>query len=662
MAPDSRVDRRKFSRAGIVAAAVAFVTGCAPAFQSRLVASSTIVARPGASPALAGELPVPASTDGQVLRYTVALPRALKLRYQVVCPTAQREGILGETFEEYRARRLAELERERQQQAAALGSLVGMAVPRAQAGAAVSGPGGSAAVSATVDPGAVATAAAQEALPAAALPPGDVGAQLAHATVELGPSSDGKCLVTLWPDPPVQDVTGAQVTLQLVRIVDVAAEERARATALRAQQDQRGHELRARLKMSLVTAGADPMARARARARAEEERRRREAAAEASRRAAEEEQRRKNAAVYEDQRRRQAVAEASRRAAEEEQRRKNAAAYEAQRRREAAAEAARQAAAEARARQEAEVRFRINDQRQRAVALRLTIAGRLVGLGADPDARAKAQARAEEERRRREALNEAERRRRFEAEERAQDERLRREQAAAEERVRIEIARRQAAWEARQRSFGLRATVSARLVALGADPLWRQHQQEMHARAAWEAQRRQYERRQQREREVAGARRAAFDLRWQLLGRLQTAGADPEYRRHRDEAVFRELDAEARRREQATREAAARVQIETEAAMDLRVQLKLRLRETGAVDRPPCPPPLDETPPPAPFAGATWIAGQHIWNGIAWIWTTGHYEQPPAPDTVWVAPAQITVGGTLVVRAGRWVRVGVSVR
>src|SRR4051812_38275643 len=167
----------------IVVAAAAFVTGCAPGFQARLVASSTIVARPGVAPALAGELPVPASSDGQGLRYTVALPRALKLRYQGGCPTAQREGTLGETFEEYRTRRLAELERERQQQAAALGSLVGMAAPRVQARAAVSGPGGSAAVGAAVDPGAHATAAAQEALPAAELPPGDVGAQLAHATV-----------------------------------------------------------------------------------------------------------------------------------------------------------------------------------------------------------------------------------------------------------------------------------------------------------------------------------------------------------------------------------------------------------------------------------------------------------------------------------------------
>src|SRR6185503_7694060 len=114
---------RKFSPSGTVLAAVLFVTGCAPAFQARVAGRATVVARPGASPPLSGELMVPATADAQVLRYAVSLPRAIKLRYQVACPTAQREGTLGETFEVYRARRLAELERERRQQAAALGSL-----------------------------------------------------------------------------------------------------------------------------------------------------------------------------------------------------------------------------------------------------------------------------------------------------------------------------------------------------------------------------------------------------------------------------------------------------------------------------------------------------------------------------------------------------------
>ncbi len=83
-------------------------------------------------------MPVPESTSAQVLRYVVSLPRAVQLRYQLACPTAQRDGTLGETFDKYRDRRLAELERERKAQAKLIGSLVGAVAPPAQATAGVS--------------------------------------------------------------------------------------------------------------------------------------------------------------------------------------------------------------------------------------------------------------------------------------------------------------------------------------------------------------------------------------------------------------------------------------------------------------------------------------------------------------------------------------------
>jgi hypothetical protein len=124
--------------------------------------------------------------------------------------------------------------------------------------------------------------------------------------------------------------------------------------------------------------------------------------------------------------------------------------------------------------------------------------------------------------------------------------------------------------------------------------------------------------------------------------------------------MFREMDAEARRLQIAQREASERVRAETQAALDLRVQAKLRLKLQGAVDRPPCPPPVAETPPPPPFATAIWIPGRHDWNGIAWVWASGHYEQPPQPDAVWVPPLPFAVSGTVVVRPGRWVRVTVG--
>ena len=59
-------------------------------------------------------------------------------------------------------------------------------------------------------------------------------------------------------------------------------------------------------------------------------------------------------------------------------------------------------------------------------------------------------------------------------------------------------------------------------------------------------------------------------------------------------------------------------------------------------------------------AGRRMLEALGIWNGIAWIWASGHYERPPQVGTVWVPPAQIAVSGTLVIRPGRWVQVEIT--
>ena len=260
------------------------LAGCAPQFQTQLIGQTTTVAgppRPG--PAVVAEIPVPESHSAQVLRYVVSLPHAVQLHYQVTCPSAEREGTIGETFDSYRTRRLAELERERQQQANLIGGLVGAVAPPVQASAGATGPGGSATATAQIDPGAAAAEAARESLPAASLPPGDVGASVVRGAVELGASTAGRCALTLLTDPAAQDASGAQVFLELVRLVDVEAEERARQATIRAEQDKKAMALRVWLLGSLQRRGADPMARERARAaaqaRAEDEARRRQAAA-----------------------------------------------------------------------------------------------------------------------------------------------------------------------------------------------------------------------------------------------------------------------------------------------------------------------------------------------------------------------------------------------
>ena len=63
-------------------------------------------------------------------------------------------------------------------------------------------------------------------------------------------------------------------------------------------------------------------------------------------------------------------------------------------------------------------------------------------------------------------------------------------------------------------------------------------------------------------------------------------GADPDFRRKRDEAMFREMDAEAQRLQTARAEAAERVRWETQAALDLRVLAEAAAAPAGR-RRPP---------------------------------------------------------------------------
>ena len=133
----------------------------------------------------------------------------------------------------------------------------------------------------------------------------------------------------------------------------------------------------------------------------------------------------------------------------------------------------------------------------------------------------------------------------------------------------------------------------------------RQHLEEARIAARRDEQRRQYEARARRELEISVARRAAFDLRFRLVARL-TTGADPDFRRKRDEAMFREMDAEAKRTATARAEAAERVRWETQAALDLRVLQKLQLRQMGALDRPTCP------QPPGRVAAARAVRGRDM--------------------------------------------------
>ncbi len=196
--------------------------------------------------------------------YEIALhfsvPRAQVVEWKVTCADATAGGELGETFDAYRQRRIAELRHDREQKKATIsaitGALVGAVAPPVQAR--VSVPGGSA--TATVAPGAavgsaVANAAVGDDI---ALPPGDVGAGTLTKKIRIAAATAGECSLTATAD----DAAG---TFDVTRIHDLAAEARAADELRRAS----AIDVRAHVVAQLTASGADPELRLRLAAAAE---------------------------------------------------------------------------------------------------------------------------------------------------------------------------------------------------------------------------------------------------------------------------------------------------------------------------------------------------------------------------------------------------------
>lgn len=482
--------------------------GCATTYRTELVAQSSLsVVEPTAAATLEAELVIPAEkADAYLLAYEVRLPRAMELAYEIRCPEGTQSGVLGETFEAYRTRRLAELEQERRRQAELVGSLVGAVVPGVQAQGTATAPGLSAQGQATVRPGEVAEQAALQSMAAAALPPGDFGARTLRDEFELDGSAFGSCVFVLSSNVPGQDISGATVELALSRRIDVEA-ERAELAALEAElqwqagldlradlavdleghgaarrsldeRRQLGFELRAELAGDLIAGGADPGLQARLRAEAEAERQATEA-----------------------ERLRLAHDRAERERLE----------LQARLEIEAQARARREAERQARARLEAEL-IGI------AWEIRGGLSADLVALGADPGLR-----RRQIEEQARIAAADYERARLARA---AELEAQLQVQRDAEVRFRLEF----------QAALDLRAGLSSDLVALGADPEFRRRQAEEQAR-------RDAAERERRERE---AMFAEWTTEQQRL----------------------EADLRARRDQQAAADARAGLQVEVQATVD----------------------------------------------------------------------------------------------
>ena len=55
-----------------------------------------------------------------------------------------------------------------------------------------------------------------------------------------------------------------------------------------------------------------------------------------------------------------------------------------------------------------------------------------------------------------------------------------------------------------------------------------------------------------------------------------------------------------------------------------------------------------------PSRNHVWIAGYHDWDGNAYVWTQGRWEQPPRPHAHWVAHHWVHHRGGWVLVEGHW--------
>ncbi len=202
-------------------------------------------------------------------------PRAQVVEWSMSCAGIDvGHGSVGEPFEQYRARRIAELKKDRENEravAAGVTSLiVGAVAPRAKAGP----------VTASVDPNAAGAVVAASIDDRVELPPGDVGAGKLSIRAHLSPQSDGPCTVGIVADDPT--VRG---NFRITQLHDLDAEAHERVVVANAAAVQ----LRTRISTQLVTLGADGEARERRRLafEAEAERRHRAVEQEAARRQSE---------------------------------------------------------------------------------------------------------------------------------------------------------------------------------------------------------------------------------------------------------------------------------------------------------------------------------------------------------------------------------------
>jgi len=167
--------------------------------------------------------------------WAIAVPRSMVLGWTIECGGQLVQGEAGETFDEYRARRIADLQRDHEQSKQAAATIAG----------------GAGYVVAEVSLSSV-----------IALPAEDVGATTYAGSVMIPGAAPGACAMTL-AVPAGEDTSAVAGSFRVVREIDRAAERAAVAQARRARTvdvEQRAIEVRAVVEARLLARGVDPEA------------------------------------------------------------------------------------------------------------------------------------------------------------------------------------------------------------------------------------------------------------------------------------------------------------------------------------------------------------------------------------------------------------------
>lgn len=159
------------------------------------------------------------------------VPRAQVVEWQVACPGADQQGSLGEPFEAYRTRRLAQLRAERERDAQTAGAVTSALVGAFAPSVTASGQSGPVRADAQVSGQALGAAAGTAAYASVdqnvQLAPGDVGGGPVETIVHVVTSAPGACTVTA-----IADDANVNGRFELIHIRDLEREQQARDAAI----------------------------------------------------------------------------------------------------------------------------------------------------------------------------------------------------------------------------------------------------------------------------------------------------------------------------------------------------------------------------------------------------------------------------------------------